>query len=252
MNRPHWAGLPAVVAVLLLSVALAGCADAVEVPGSVDPDAQAPTPAESASSSATAAPSEAPTATPEPTPSPAVIPTACLSLGEIDCQRAAGLAKLALLPHETQVVYIQAGPFACKDGEARCAPTLAARPEGDVVIELADGTGLSIHLKDQAGAVQTTRNAAPGGPFDPSSPAGIEEGPQDFTLGHCGIFSGIDLDAAWWDPVGFVDMDSGDAINATAGTFTLVDPTHATFEAPSGFVLQLQRREGAKLLPLCM
>ena len=67
---------------------------------------------------------------------------------------------------------------------------------------------------------------------EPSSEVGWPAGPQPYTLGHCGIFSGIDADGSWWDPVGPVDMDSGDAVNATEGVLNLTDPTHGTFVAP--------------------
>ena len=47
-------------------------------------------------------------------------------------------------------------------------------------------------------------------------------------------------------------MASGDAINPTEGVLNLTDPTHGTFVSPSGFSVQLQRRDGTKLLPMCM
>jgi hypothetical protein len=53
-----------------------------------------------------------------------------------------------------------------------------------------------------------------------SSAPGIGAGPIPLTLGHCGIFSGIDLGGSWWDPVGPVDIDHGDAINAATGVVT--------------------------------
>jgi hypothetical protein len=73
-----------------------------------------------------------------------------------------------------------------------------------------------------------------------------------FTLGHCGVLSGIDLDGSWWDPVGPVPINSGEAVNATAGIMTVTDPNHAAFTTPTGFAIQLQRRAGPKLLPFCM
>jgi len=192
-----------------------------------------------------------PTATPEPTPSTEPIPTACLSLGDVPCERAAGLARQVLLETDPPVVYVQAGPFACREGTG-CPTTLVARPEGDVTIEFADGTAILVHIDDEAGAGQQTRGDAMGILVEPSSPVGWPAGPQPFTLGHCGIFSGIDVDGSWWDPVGPVDMDSGDAVHATEGVLNLTDPTHGTFTAPSGFAVQLQRRDGAKVLPPCM
>ena len=87
---------------------------------------------------------------------------------------------------------------------------------------------------------------------EPTSSSPVAAGPLPYTLGHCGVFSGIDIDGSWWDPVGPISMDSGEAINATPGTVTFTDPDHATFVTPGGFSLRLLRHAGAKLLPFCM
>jgi hypothetical protein len=239
--RPARRVLPLLVASVVIVAACGG--------GVASPPPSASAAAVNPSAPPTAEPDPTPTA--EPIPTPELIPTACLSLGDIDCQRAAGLARQVLLETDPPVVYVQAGPFACREG-AQCATTLDARPEGDVTLEFADGTALLVHLKDEAGAVQQTRSDAMGILVEPSSQVGSPAGPQPYTLGHCGIFSGIDADGSWWDPVGPVDMDSGDAVNATEGVLNLTDPTHGTFTAPSGFAVQLQRRNGAKVLPPCM
>ena len=232
------------LALLLASVAVvAACGGATSPSPSASAAAVAPT--------ASPSPTPEPSATSQPDPSSEPVPTACLSLGDIDCQRAASLAREVLLESDPPVVYVQVGPFACREGTG-CPTTLAARPEGDVTIEFADGTAILVHIKDEAGAVQQTRGDAMGILVDPSSPVGWPAGPQPFTLGHCGIFSGIDVDGSWWDPVGPVDMNGGDAVNATEGVLNLTDPTHGTFTAPSGFAIQLQRRDGAKVLPPCM
>ncbi len=47
-------------------------------------------------------------------------------------------------------------------------------------------------------------------------------------------------------------MDSGEAVNATPGILTVVDPNYAAFTAPAGLAVKLQRRAGSKLLPFCM
>ena len=48
----------------------------------------------------------------------------------------------------------------------------------------------------------------------PSSTAGqLATDPIPYSLGHCGLMSGVDVDGSWWDPVGFVDIDHSDAIN---------------------------------------
>jgi hypothetical protein len=162
------------------------------------------------------------------------------------------MAAGALEDTDPPVSYVQVGPFGCPAG-AGCPTTLEARPEGDVTFEFPGGTGITVHLATGPdGEMRAERSEAMGVAVAPASAVGIAAGPQPYTLGHCGVLSGIDADGAWWDPVGPVDIDSGDSVNATAGVLTLTDPTHATFVAPSGFSLQLQRRDGAKLLPFCM
>lgn len=233
---------------VLLSLLVAGMVSACSgsaantAPPSVVPSTTEPTAGD---------PTPSPTPTPDPTTDPAAVATACLTLGDIDCRRAAGLAKQVLTEADPPLVYVQVGPFGCREGD-RCPTTLDARPEGDVTLEFADGTGLTVHLKVADGSVHSGREPFTGVTVEPTSSVGLPAGPQPFTLGHCGIFSGIDADGSWWDPVGPVDMDSGDAVNATAGILNLTDPTHGTFVAPSGFAIQLERRDGAKLLPMCM
>ena len=95
------------------------------------------------------------------------------------------------------------------------------------------------------------RQDAFGVSLGPSStpPAGL--GPRPFSLGHCGLWSGIDVGGSWWDPVGQVDGDHPDAINAADGTMAIVDPDHATFTSSGGLTVQLLRRDGEKYLPMC-
>ena len=86
----------------------------------------------------------------------------------------------------------------------------------------------------------------------PSSAVPLPLIPQPFPLGHCGLCSGVDVDGVWWDPVGLIAFDHGDAINATDGTFAPVGPDRATFTSTGGFVVQLVRRDGHKFLPFCL
>jgi hypothetical protein len=179
-------------------------------------------------------------------------PTACLTLDPGNCARAMDIAAGSLDPQDPAVVYAQVGPFDCATGE-RCAADLTARPQGDVVFEFAGGTGLNVHVTlAPDGSVGADREAAPGVSVAPTSSPVTGPGPFAFALGHCGIFSGIDLDGSWWDPVGNVPLESGEAVNATAGSVVLSDPTHGVFSTPAGFTIQLQRHAGSRLLPFCM
>ena len=228
--------LSALIALLVVPLLIAACANggASGSPGA----------------SATGAPSEPASQLPSAAPE---IATACVTLGTVDCERARALALAELAPDEPQPIYVQVGPFGCADGAERCPTTLLARPEGDVVVEFPGGTGFNVHLKVGAGdAIEAARGEAMGIAVEPASAEGIPSGPQQIELGHCGVYSGIDFGGSWWDPVGPIDADSGESINAGSGVITVVDPNHATYVGAGGLSLQLVRRDGAKLLPMCM
>jgi hypothetical protein len=220
---------PALV-VLLVAIGVAACAGAAETRPSASP----------------------PPGGDGPGVGPAPTATACLTLGALDCERAREMATSVLVAGDPAPLYVQVGPFGCATGDT-CPTTLTARPGGDVFIEFDGGEGINVHLTVAPdGTFEAVREAAMGVAVEATSPSGLPAGPAPFTLGHCGVFSGIDVDGSWWDPVGPVPMDSGEAVNATAGTLTVTDPDHAAFTTPTGFALQLERRTGPKLLPFCM
>ena len=178
------------------------------------------------------------------------IPTACVGLGADDCQRV--VAQLAtIVPAGTAATYLQVGPFGCATDQG-CAPSLAERPQGDVTLEAGAGA-LSYHVMLAGDGAELTieRQDAFGVLLGPSSQPPVTAGARPFSLGHCGLWSGIDVGGSWWDPVGSVDGDHPDAINAAEGTLTVIDPDHATFTSRGGFTVQLQRHDGDKYLPLC-
>lgn len=180
------------------------------------------------------------------------MPVACLGLAQPDCMRAYDAAAAALAP-DVEVVYAEVGPFGCPT-EPGCPNSLVGRPSGQVVFERATGEPVAISI---TAAPDGTLTAAPGEWFGvavaPTSPAGqLGAEPIPYSFGHCGLGSGVDVDGSWWDPVGFVNVDHGDAINAADGTFTPHDPNHATFVSVGGFEVSLVRRVGDKHLPMCM
>ena len=138
----------------------------------------------------------------------------------------------AALPPATRsapIVYLQVGPFGCPGGE-RCPTTLAARPEGDVTIEFAGVPAAGFHVRAAAGGpLEIEPQEIFGIVLDPTTPTAALSGAQPFTLGHCGLWSGIDLGGSWWDPVGPIDWDHPDTINSAEGTVAFNDPDHATF-----------------------
>ncbi len=206
------------------------------------------------SPSATTAPSIDPSSSPaassaSPGSDLSGVPTACIGLGVDDCHRV--VAQVAtILPAGAAVTYIQVGPFGCAAGQG-CAPSLADRPQGDITLEAGIGA-LSYHVTVSGGAELTIeRQDAFGVLLGPQSQPPVTAGARPFSLGHCGLWSGIDAFGSWWDPVGPVDGDHPDAINAAEGTLTIQDPDHATFTSRGGLTVQLVRHEGEKYLPLC-
>jgi hypothetical protein len=187
----------------------------------------------------------APSLDPSPAPSEDVaidtIPTACYGLGLEDCRRVAREAAALLTDAVPAVRYIQVGP---------CPTTLIARPEGDITFESA-GRAVGFHVKAAGGALTMAPQETFGISLPPTTTPPAPGEPRPFTLGHCGLWSGIDLGGSWWDPVGLVDADHGDSINAAEGTIVFVDPEHALFTSKAGLAVRLVRRDGEKYLPLC-
>ena len=236
MSRPD---ARRIVAALVLCALMAGCGSTAPSPPAtaVTPVASMPPPSIAASPEASLA---------------ARPPTACYSLGEADCAIAATAALAALEPTDPAPIYLQVGPFSCSNGE-RCPATLAARPEGDVMVEFLGVPAIAIHLV--AGA-DGSPGAHPRRDLRGHPPARRRHACPDpvrspHELGHCGLYSGIDVDGTWWDPVGPIDGDHPDTINAAAGTIVFLDATHATFTSKDGLIVQLLRRLGAKQLPMC-
>ena len=188
---------------------------------------------------------------PAESPEPAV-PIACFGLEEPDCTAALEAAATKVKPGDV-VVYAEVGPFGCAAGEG-CANTLAARPQGVAVLELANGDPLNMGMNVAPdGTITVVPDTFSFVAVPPSSVAGqLANGPVPYSLGHCGLSSGIDVDGSWWDPIGFVDADHPALVNAADGTFTPHDANHATFTADGGFEVTLARRVGEKHLPMCM
>ena len=215
-------------------------------------------PAGSAASQSPPAASDAP-ASPEASVGPAAstgtaldpaVLHACFGLNEVDCGRALHAAA-AVLPAAFPVGYVQVGPFGCATGEG-CDTTLLVRPAGQVIFEPTTGEPIAVQVTLEDGELRAERGEAFMVRVAPQSPPQRPAGPFPFSLGHCGVGSGIDVDGSWWDPVGFVDADHGDAINAAEGAIVFADQSHATFTSKAGFTVNLLRRVGEKHLPLCM
>jgi hypothetical protein len=204
------------------------------------------------------------TPAPTPSPRPAIptpisangaldeVPTSCWGLGPEDCLRVVKEVAPKLQRIDPPVTYIQVGAFGCDTGE-RCPRTLAARSQGDVIFEVAGGViGFHVTASDGGEKLAIDRQDALWVQVRPTSSAPLFAGAQPFALGHCGLWSGIDLGGAWWHPVGVIDADHPDSINAAQGTITVHDPDHATFVSRGGLTVQVLRAPGPVSLPPCM
>ncbi len=239
--------LPIVGLLTLFLLATAGCASSSPPVETASPTRLAGTPPVETAQPAPSA------ATASDAPGLAGVPIACYGLGPVDCQRVAEgtVATLSPVARNARIVYLQVGPFGCLGGE-RCPTTLAARPEGDVTIEFAGVPAAGFHVRAAPdGALEIEPQEIFGIVLEPTTPKAALSGAQPFTLGHCGLWSGIDLGGSWWDPVGPIDQDHPDAINSAEGTIAFADPDHATFTSKAGLIVQLQRRDGPKYLPFC-
>jgi hypothetical protein len=177
--------------------------------------------------------------------------TSCWGLGQEDCRRVVEELQFELTAADPLVTYIQVGPFGC-DGAERCPTTLAARPQGDVTLQAGAGA-LSYHVTAAGDGARLAfqRQDAFGVLVRPTSQPPAVAGPRPFTLGHCGLSSGIDVGGIWWVPIGQVDAEHPDTINSAKGTFTIIDPGRATFRSEGGLTVQLARHPREQFLPLC-
>jgi hypothetical protein len=97
----------------------------------------------------------------------------------------------------------------------------------------------------------------------PGSVAGtlVVGSPVDHELGHCGLWSPVDLDGSLWQPIGGQDANGaaiasdesiGELINATPGQFVLLTPDSAEFRSITGTVVAFTRAPGELDYPLCL
>jgi hypothetical protein len=175
----------------------------------------------------------------------------CWSVPEAECLAVAAdvVDRLPAGHPEVASISVRAGPCAVEG----CPDGLAARGGGDVWVEYVRGGGFVV-FEVEAGpaglAIDGPVDRGPSFVVEPTSdPMGVPAG--RLSLGHCGLHSPIDFDTSLWDPIGSVDGDAPEAINATDGLIRLVDPVAAEFVADSGFIVRLSRHVGPRSLPAC-
>jgi hypothetical protein len=174
--------------------------------------------------------------------------TACRSVDAARCARV-----LTALPEQLPATAI---PQYVVVSESFCdGPCPGAGPgdwRGHVVVEYVDGrepSNWTIDVGQDAIAWEPVPTFMV--KVSPASPP-IAGGVVALSLGHCGLNSGIDVDRSYWDPVGAIDMNHSDAINAAEAVFTLSSPVTAQLVTDGGLVVFLRRHTGPKYLPGCM
>jgi hypothetical protein len=173
----------------------------------------------------------------------------CISIEAAECRSVADLV-VERLPAERGTPFaIVINLYGCG---VPCAQSLDAR-EGAVTVEYADGgepIDATVHGPADApvfGEIETGWS----GLIEPTSPPVDGPGPFPYELGHCGLLWQVDFDGSFWLPVGQVDGDSADLVNAGSGEMVLLGPDRAQFQADSGFTVQLARFPDPKHVFLC-
>ena len=173
----------------------------------------------------------------------------CISIEAAECQSVADLV-VERLPEERGIPFsIVINLYGCG---SPCAKTLDER-EGAVTVEYADGgepIDVAVHGPAEApvfGEIETAWS----GLIEPASAVVDGPGPFAHELGHCGLLWQVDFDGSFWLPVGQVDGDAADLVNAGSGQMVLLELNLARFEADTGFTVELARFPGPKHVFLC-
>lgn len=134
-------------------------------------------------------------------------------------------------------------------------PTASPSPSPSASLPPAALRPLPANVAGIPGPTDTTATVAPHTP-----PGELAIGvARDFTLGHCGLISPIDIDGSLWDPIAGHDGNGGplsevqlsELINGTPTIVTLTAPNTAELLTPSGAVIALQRHDGPRTYFLC-
>jgi hypothetical protein len=174
-------------------------------------------------------------------------PTACMTIPHDRCATVAAAVR-ERLGATAPITYLEVNGTLC-DGP--CPEDAIAPWEATVAVEFADGRPAAAARLSVTDDVPAWQPMAPNRVrVEPRSPAlvGTE---LRLDLGHCGLYSGIDVDGSFWDPVGQIDGTHPTLINATPATFRLAGPANATLAVDGGPIVQLVRHTGPKHLPGC-
>ncbi len=174
------------------------------------------------------------------------MPTACVGLLAAQCEQA--LAAVAVNLPGTTPSYVAVSRKQC-DGP--CPGSERGVWIGGIWVEFSDGRmSLNIQIEVDGATVAWENIPSAIVEVSPQSPR-LSAPTGEFTLGHCGLGSGIDIDGSFWDPVGMIDPESLDLVNSANARFTLNSPDTAIVVTEGGAVLQLVRHPGSKYFFLC-
>ena len=192
--------------------------------------------------------------TTEPTPGPAEEPAggpqivACIGIEPLPCNALILQAAAALPADRGQPLSLQVVLAEC-DGPP-CGPGMIS---GQVTAEWVDGgEPVMVGFLGLAAAPEFKLvDAAWSGVVQPRSERVAPGVPVPFTLGHCGLLHVVDFDGSLWVPVGQVDLDAPEMINAADGQMQLVAPNRAQFSKGGKLIATLARFPGPKHVWLC-
>ncbi len=191
-----------------------------------------------------------PTAEPTPAEPVADVIVGCVGIPEIPCQGIADVVGAALPPGRGRPASLQLWAESC--GDLACPPGTFA---GRATAEWPDGgPPVLIQFQGPASSVKLdpVEDAHWSGVIPPKSPRVLPGAVVPFTLGHCGLLHVVDFDGSFWVPVGQVDPDDPESINAADGQMQLVGPNRARFASGGRVIATLARFPGPKQFWLCM
>lgn len=172
----------------------------------------------------------------------------CLGIRPDECQLVVDVL-LPQLPKDRGVPFAVEVWLPTCDNADPCPQSLAFR-DGSLTVEYANGAEPISYFVDGPPATLELSVARQSwlGPFQATSPRVNGAGPFPFDLGHCGLLWQVDSDGSFWLPIGPVDGDASELINADSGRIALLGPNLAEYRNARGFVTQLARMPGAKFV----
>jgi len=174
----------------------------------------------------------------------------CSNVDQAECLALADRILTFVGQSHGRALAIEIGLFSCPIG-AGCARSLSARQGAATVDFEAGAFPIELTLAGSPNAPRIEVEPMTwSGLLHPLSGRVVGSGPFPFELGHCGISHVIDFDGSFWVPVGQVDGDSPEAVNAASGQMRLLAADRAEYLGPH-LKVTLARYPGQKFFWLC-